>query len=69
MIQETEYDHPPLTIHPNVLQTLIDIFKSPTPVPTDTIERIMYNAGRQSVLDYLIQENKNNNVHQQRQQT
>lgn len=58
MIHDSDEDYPPVIIHPQALQTLIDIFEAPTPTPTDTIERIMYMAGRQSVLDYLKRSNK-----------
>jgi hypothetical protein len=37
-----------------LLVELQEVFPPTTPIPTDTVSQIMYNAGQQSVIQWLI---------------
>ena len=37
-----------------LLDELQEVFPPVTPIPTDTVSNIMYNAGQQSVIQWLI---------------
>jgi len=37
-----------------LLDELQEVFPPTTPIPTDTVSQIMYNAGQQSVIQWLI---------------
>ena len=42
-----QFDH-------HLLDELQEIFPPSDPIPTDTVSQIMYNAGQQSVIQWLI---------------
>ena len=37
-----------------LLDEIQEVFPPTTPIPTDTVSQIMYNAGQQSVIQWLI---------------
>ncbi len=37
-----------------LLTELQEVFPPVTPIPTDTVSQIMYNAGQQSVIQWLL---------------
>tara|TARA_B100001250_G_scaffold346523_1_gene316396 strand:+ start:631 stop:804 length:174 start_codon:yes stop_codon:yes gene_type:complete len=38
----------------HLLDEIQEVFPPTTPIPTDTVSQVMYNAGQQSVIQWLI---------------
>jgi hypothetical protein len=38
----------------HLLDELREVFPPTTPIPTDTVSQIMYSAGQQSVIDWIV---------------